>query len=446
MSAGGRSSKSRGHSALLRSASWLGSEVQGTRAEFADRIYQWRKSPAALDSAIAAYERAVAAAPVGSDEYTRCLGNLAICFSQRFSAAGDPADLDEAIARGRQAYNSTPLLNSDRARIMTNLAIHLNRRYHRSRELADLEACVFFAGAGARETSPWKRKDAAWRWARFGQFTFEKYRDTGSQADLHAAIDASRKAVAATRSGDSERAARLATLSASLLMRYWLTRSQADLDEAAATAAAAVARLPADPGERAGCLSALAQVQLAQFERAGQLRDLERAVETERRAVACWPAGDQGRAGSAAELAMALASLSCPPARLPPEATSTRTRLSTWLRRCSSSATATSSPPCGPSRTLRPRSPPKRSTARSARRATTPPGRCERRSWGSGRKRTPQIPSSGRHTLTTGTEPGYPDGDPPPRTARRPKRASSRVWASASPGTGGRAAIAPELR
>ena len=37
-------------------------------------------------------------------------------------------------------------------------------------------------------------------------------------------------------------------------------------------------------------------------------------------------------------------------------------------------------------------------------------------------------------------------GGVPTAQARRPKRASSRVWASAWPGTGGRSAIAPALR
>jgi len=309
LSGKGSSGKSRANSALLRSASWLAGEALGTRAELADRMYEWRKSPAALDSAIAAYKRAVAVAPVGSMEYSRCLGNLAICLSQRFSAVGDPADLDDAIACGRQGVNGTPLLSSNHDWIVGNLAIHLKRRYDRSRQLADLEASVFFARQSARETSPWKRKEAAQRWARFGQFAFEKYRDTGNEADLHAAIDASRRAIEATRSGDAVRATRLATLSANLHAGYVLTQEQAYLDEAAVVAAEAATRLPADPDDRASCLSALAQVQLSQFGRSGQLPDLERAVETGRRAVAGYPADDPGRAGSAVDLALFLVRL-----------------------------------------------------------------------------------------------------------------------------------------
>lgn len=48
---------------------------------------------------------------------------------------------------------------------------------------------------------------------------------------------------------------------------------------------------------------------------------------------------------------------------------------------------------------------------------------------------------------STGTAGGRPRRRRAPRRqARRPKRASSSVWASAWPGTGGRAAIAPALR
>ena len=119
-----------------------------------------------------------------------------------------------------------------------------------------------------------------------GQYAFERHRETGNEGDLHAAIDASLKALAETRRGDPARAERLAMLAASLHMRYALTQSRADLDEATVAAEAAVARLPENPSDRAYCLSALMQVQVAQFERSGQLPDLERAEETQRRAAA----------------------------------------------------------------------------------------------------------------------------------------------------------------
>ena len=180
-------------SALARSASWLAGEAHTARAELVDGVSRWRKSPSRLDAAIAAYRRAAAAAPVGSDGYAASLGNLAVCLSRRFSAAGDPADLDDAIGCGRRAVNGTPVLSSNRPWLMANLAIHLNRRYTRSRESADLEASVFFAGASAKETSPWRRKDAAERWARFGQYAFQQHRETGNGSDLHAAVDASRR-------------------------------------------------------------------------------------------------------------------------------------------------------------------------------------------------------------------------------------------------------------
>jgi CHAT domain-containing protein len=303
-------SKSPRYSALTRSARWLAGEALGTQAELADQIYEWRKSPATLDSAIAAYRRAAAVAPVGSSEYTRCLGNLAVCLRQRFSATEDLADLDAAIACGRQAVNGTSVLSSSRAWIMANLAAHLNRRWDESRDPADLEASVFFASASARETSPWKRKDAAKRWQRLADYAFEKYHETGNEADIHTAVSASRKAVAATPSGASERAGRLATLSATLVTRYTLTQEQADLDEAAAVAAEAEARLPVhNPDDRAWCLRALTQVHLAQFDRSGQVPELERAVETARRAVACQPTGNRERAGRAVELTMALVRL-----------------------------------------------------------------------------------------------------------------------------------------
>lgn len=296
--------------ALKRSGLWLAGEALGTRADLVDEIHKWRKKPDRLDLTIAAYKRAAAVAPVGSAEYSRCLGNLAVFLKQRFSATEDRADLDEAIACGRQAVNGTPLLSSNRVWIMENLAAHLNRRWDESRDVADLEASVFYAGASARETSPWKRKDAGRRWAMFGRYAFEKYRETGNEADLHAAIDASRKALKATPSDSAARAPRLATLSTCLCLRYTLTQKQADLDEAGSVAAEAVARAPVhNPDDRASCLIALAEVQAARFEQSGKVRELEEALETDRRAAACYPPGNPGRAGAGVELAMHLVRL-----------------------------------------------------------------------------------------------------------------------------------------
>ena len=307
MSSGRESRNSPGYSALSRSARWLAGEALGMRAQVGDQIYEWRKSPATLDSAITAYQRAAAVAPAGSDAYTTSLGNLAVCLSQRFSAKKNLADLNEAIAYGRQALNATSPLSSNRAWVMANLAIHLNRRWHESRDLADLDASVHFAGESIGLTSPRKRKDAAQRRARLADYAFERYRETGDEADLDTAIGASRAAVAATSVGAAERARRLATLSLSVYVRYTLTQQPADLNDAVAAATEAVTRMPVhDPDDRAFCLMALAQVQMAEFERSGQVQDLERTVATQRRAVACWPADAAGRAAPAMDLALGL--------------------------------------------------------------------------------------------------------------------------------------------
>ena len=111
-----------------------------------------------------------------------------------------------------------------------------------------------FAGASARATPSRKRAESAQRWVRFENYVYGKFQVTGNAADLDAAIDAARKAAAASRPGDPRRARRLAELAFDLSARYFLTRDARDLNAAAASAEASASPLPQDPADRSFCL------------------------------------------------------------------------------------------------------------------------------------------------------------------------------------------------
>jgi hypothetical protein len=286
--------------------SWLTGQVRGSVADVVDWRYERTKSRAALDSSIRAYQRAIATAPPRSAEQVRCMGNVAVCLSQRYGLTKDPADLDAAIAYDREAVDATPLLSSDHQRLMANLAGHLNRRYRLTQDLADLEDAIHFARASARETPAWKRKQAGNRWATYAQYTFEKFRQTGNTADVDAAVDAARRAVAATRPDDANRARRLADLAIDLHGRFLAAQNVADLDAALTAVTEATARLPADASSRSHCLSTLGLIESTRFERSGSQADLDRAIAVARQAVASLPPDDPDRAEPLSGLAMFL--------------------------------------------------------------------------------------------------------------------------------------------
>ena len=184
---------------LARPEARLRRYVEAERAGRAQKKYDRERTPAALDAVVEAYERAVAVSTPGDSDYCRFAGNLAVYLQRRFNVSRQPDDIDAAIIHARQALDAAPLLGPQWPRLMENLAIDLHLRYGLSRGLADLETAVHFAGASARATSPRKRAESAQRWARFENYVYGKFEVTGNAADLDAAIDAARKAVAASR-------------------------------------------------------------------------------------------------------------------------------------------------------------------------------------------------------------------------------------------------------
>ncbi|CAE7187896.1 unnamed protein product [Rhizoctonia solani] len=101
-----------------------------------------------LEQAIAYESRALESTPDGHPHLPIRLANLAVSYSERFGRLGEPEDLEQALAYGSRALESTPDGHPDLPRRLGNLAMSYRERFGRLGELRDLEqatkhgACV----------------------------------------------------------------------------------------------------------------------------------------------------------------------------------------------------------------------------------------------------------------------------------------------------------------
>ena len=116
-----------------------------------------------------------------------------------------------------------------------------------------------------------------------------RFERTGDLADLDAAIDLLRQAVAASPADHPDRARYLSNLGVALRARFERTGDRADLDAAVDAGRQAVAASPADHPDRALYLSNLGAALQIRFERTGDRADLDAAIDAGRQAVAASP-------------------------------------------------------------------------------------------------------------------------------------------------------------
>ena len=126
-----------------------------------------------------------------------------------------------------------------------------------------------------------------------------RFERTGDLADLDAAIDVGRQAVAATPADHPDRARYLSNLGGALRIRFERTGDLADLDAAIDAGRQAVAATPADHPDRATYLSNLGRALRIRFERTGDRADLDAAIDALRQAVAVAVASPRVRAVAA---------------------------------------------------------------------------------------------------------------------------------------------------
>jgi hypothetical protein len=133
---------------------------------------------------------------------------------------------------------------------------------------------------------------------------YEAYARTGETAQINAAIDLFREAVAATPAGHLDRAGHLSNLGAALQMRFEGGGAVDDVNEAIVVGREAVAA--AGAGDRPGVLSNLGNALRRRFEGLAVIDDVDEAIDVLRDAVAGTPTGSPNLAGVLSNLGTVL--------------------------------------------------------------------------------------------------------------------------------------------
>ena len=206
-----------------------------------------------------------------------------------------PGLLDQAVAAFRDAVAVASVDDSQRARYLLGLGEVLRVRFEQAGDAADLTAAVD-AGRKAVAVAP---HDDPWSLTSLAVTLTWRFKRTGDMADINAAVDAARRGVA-NASGDDP--ACLGNLGLALLYRFERTGSLADLD-AAIQASRRAAGAAADASHRRAALNNLGTMLTRRFGQTGEAADLDAGVEISRQAVAAGPRDDPG---SLSNLATAL--------------------------------------------------------------------------------------------------------------------------------------------
>jgi len=156
------------------------------------------------------------------------------------------------------------------------------------------------------DATPAGHQDRAARLNHLGTALFGYAMANGSSADLSAAIDAYKAAVAACLADDRNRAGYLGGLGNALRARFEQGGKMADLDEAVLACREAVELAHADDPNVAMCLSNLGIVLRIRSAITGDRADLDAAIGACRKAVEAAPPGDAALPGRLTNLANAL--------------------------------------------------------------------------------------------------------------------------------------------
>lgn len=245
-------------------------------------------------------------APKGHPEHGACMFDLGVTLLHSGTMSGNLADLGEAVTV-LEAVKRRPDPSVDRAAVLSALGNARLDRFLRvtRRDQAELDAALEDhrqAMAAVKPGDP----NAPIFLSDFGAAFMRAYEQTGDRESLHASVETQRRTCEATPSGHVRKAERLASLASALLALHESTGDPETLDEAISTSRAAVAA--ADPGyiHRATCLYGLASGLLRRGELRRTLLDFDEAAVLAGEAVEATP---QGHANLAMRLAFYAATL-----------------------------------------------------------------------------------------------------------------------------------------
>ncbi|MET7424246.1 CHAT domain-containing tetratricopeptide repeat protein [Dactylosporangium sp. NPDC005555] len=261
-------------------------------SELADMLavrYSFTGDPADLDEAVTLRRRILAALPAGHELRVRLELILGNTLRLRFERGGRRADLDEAVAVLQQAMDVVPDDDPAHDGGAYELSVVLVKRFLADRALPDLDAAVGLV----RDLDGSQSRNA------LSQALGIRFEVTGDPADLDAAVDAGRDAVALLEEGHHDWSVFRNSL-AGLLRTRAATGTPADLDEAVDLHREAVAAASPEHPFVPQLLVNLARTLRAR----SAAGDLDEAVDALRLAAAV--TGHPRRAASLTELGWAL--------------------------------------------------------------------------------------------------------------------------------------------
>jgi hypothetical protein len=237
-----------------------------------------------VEAAVRVGRAAVDAAPAGHRHRAHALAALAIALENRFTAFGDSASLDEAVDVIRESVALDPPSGPDRAigeEILIQV-LHLRGAPDRAATGTggvDLDEAMLI-GQRLVSRTPTGHPRLPERLHTLATMRYRRSRLGGSDpsADLSAAIDTERRALAASPPDHPQRGLFRALLATALFNQFEATGSRRHLRTALATARQAVLDAEQGGGQPDVCHRQLAAILTGSYQRFGRRADAEEAI------------------------------------------------------------------------------------------------------------------------------------------------------------------------
>nr|WP_221382617.1 CHAT domain-containing protein [Actinoplanes polyasparticus] len=210
------------------------------------RCFDIDRDPAMLDESIGLAVAAADETAPGERWRPARLTTLSMALRTRAELTGNRGDADRAVAIARQAWRSA-FEGEPRHAALAGLAVTLQTRYGLTVSLPDLDEAIR-VGWEVLDAVPPGHADRPGHLSNQGSALHDRFSARSVAADLDAAVDCLRAAVAAELTRAPDRPGRLGNLSSALRERYALTGDEDDLADAVTAARQALADTP--PGHQ----------------------------------------------------------------------------------------------------------------------------------------------------------------------------------------------------
>lgn len=267
------------------------------RAKVMASRYERTRNMADLQTAIDLAAEAVAATPPEHHHAGRHLAGLSGHWKTRFERTRALADIDKSIEHARAGMEGT--LPDDPARFiyLNNLACCMNIRFTVTDAVEDLQQAILYARDTYAATPPGHRYrpdclgNLAMYLSNLAGTTYRRYEHSQAMDSLQLAIQSAHDALAATPPEDSDRPARLQSVSIYLGARYERTGVLEDLQLSIVCIREALALLALADPMRPRYLTTLSMQLSRQYERTDAVEDIQQAIAYSAEALQSSPTG-----------------------------------------------------------------------------------------------------------------------------------------------------------